>query len=72
MKEISDHTDKSSRRTFLKSTGAAAAGLAVTGYTASAKDMVAAASSSTESLALDGGPKSVTFPKDRIAAATKW
>ena len=42
MKEISSRNDGSSRRTFLKSTGAVTAGLALTGYGASAQNTVAA------------------------------
>jgi len=55
---------QTSRRVFLKSTGAAAAGLAWASR--------ASAQGSSETLAASGGPKAVTFPSDRIAAATKW
>jgi dTDP-4-amino-4,6-dideoxygalactose transaminase len=65
MKHTSKDQDvKTSRRTFLKTTGAVAAGLALAGP--------AAAQQSKEPLALSGGPKTVTFPGDKMAAATKW
>ncbi|HPO10777.1 MAG TPA: twin-arginine translocation signal domain-containing protein, partial [bacterium] len=62
-----EHDEKKSRRTFLKSTGVAAAGLALAGYTGNA-----IAQSAKEALAVNGGPKTVTFPSDRLSAATKW
>jgi dTDP-4-amino-4,6-dideoxygalactose transaminase len=55
------HDQMTSRRTFLKSTGALAAGLALAGG--------AAAQASKETLALNGGPKAVTVPD---AEAIKW
>lgn len=51
------HGERSTRRTFLKSTGALATGLAFAG-TSSAR----ARSRFAERLALDGGPKAVTVP----------
>ena len=71
MKDTGNSINKSSRRTFLKSSGAAAAGLALTAQTASAKKTLAA-NSRTEALALNGGSKTVTFPDDQLSAATKW
>lgn len=56
-----------SRRNFLKSTGAIAAGMTVTGAakpSAAAKDPAA--------LAIDGGAKSVTIPAERHQAILKW
>lgn len=49
------------RRSFLKSTGAAAVGLSVAAR--------AARSAPTETLAIAGGPKAVTFPTEK---ATEW
>jgi len=52
-----------SRRSFIKTTGALAAGAALTrGPKARA----------AESLAVNGGSKTVTFPSDRHAAVLKW
>ncbi|HOE12903.1 MAG TPA: DegT/DnrJ/EryC1/StrS family aminotransferase [bacterium] len=67
MNEMRELSEKRSRRTFLKSSGVAAAGLALGGYTGKA-----IAQSANETLALNGGPKAVTFPSDRLSAATKW
>ena len=55
---------KSSRRAFLKTSTAAAAGLALAGS--------ARAQGSIETLALNGGPKAVSFSGDKLGAATRW
>jgi len=55
---------KVTRRDFLKTGSAAVAGLAV------ASPVLA--QGSKESLAVAGGPKTVTFPADQIAPLTKW
>lgn len=52
-----------SRRAFLRAGGTLAAGLAAT---------PAFAAPATETLALHGGPRAVTYPADRIAALTRW
>ncbi len=52
------------RRAFLKASAAAAAGLGAAGR--------AHARGSLETLAMDGGPKAVTFPSDRHSALTRW
>ncbi len=57
-------TTKLSRRTFLKSSSVAVAGLTVGDY--------AFAEAKTETLAVAGGTKSIDCPKDRFAALTKW
>ncbi len=54
---------KSSRRTFLRTTSAAVAGLAAGG---------AARGADAERLAVAGGAKTVTFPGSRLGALTKW
>jgi dTDP-4-amino-4,6-dideoxygalactose transaminase len=51
------------RRTFLKSTGALAAGLAAT---------TASRPVSAEQLAITGGPKAVTYPDDKHKDANRW
>ncbi|MFO7973955.1 MAG: DegT/DnrJ/EryC1/StrS aminotransferase family protein [Candidatus Hydrogenedentota bacterium] len=61
------HGKGMSRRTFLRNTGATAAGAAVSGAV-----YRTAAAGAVESLAMDGGPAVVTFPGDRISAATRW
>lgn len=53
-----------SRRAFIKSSTVAMAGLTVADY--------GFAAANTETLALSGGAKSVTFPKDQFEALTKW
>jgi dTDP-4-amino-4,6-dideoxygalactose transaminase len=55
---------KPSRRTFLKTTGMAAAGLAMA--------QPARAEGSLEALALNGGPKTVSVPSEQLSAVTKW
>ena len=52
------------RRTFLKSSTVAVAGLTVADY--------GFAAAKTETLAMSGGEKTVSFPKDQFAALTKW
>lgn len=68
--------ESSSRRAFLRNTGAAAAGAAVGGCATSggAKTQSAASAAALrrEPLAMDGGPKSVSFPDNVLSAATKW
>ena len=57
-------TDVTTRRAFVRAGGAAVAGL---GFAAGGL-----AAASQETLAMDGGPKAVTYPADRQAALTKW
>ena len=52
------------RRSFVQTSAAALAGLSVTGG--------ALAGSGKESLALEGGPKTVTFPTAQITALSRW
>ncbi len=52
------------RRTFLKTSGVAVAGLAAADY--------AFAASKTETLAASGGAKTVTFPEAEHTALTRW
>lgn len=59
-----------SRRSFLKSTGGLAAGLALSGSRQAQAQ--AAPGATVESLAINGGAKAVTFPGERLSAATKW
>jgi perosamine synthetase len=54
-----------SRRTFLKSTGALAAGLSVAGGSP-------AQAAKVESLALNGGAKAVTYPSTKHRDASRW
>jgi len=61
---MEDTTSKTSRRTFLKTTGVAAAGLALA--------RPASAQGSTETLAINGGPKAVTIPAEKLSPARKW
>lgn len=51
------------RRTFVRAGAASMAGLGLAGR---------GFAGPTEALALNGGPKSVNFPKDRFAALTAW
>jgi dTDP-4-amino-4,6-dideoxygalactose transaminase len=65
MKNPSDNSStKLSRRTFIKSSTVAVAGLTVADY--------GFAAPKTETLALSGGAKTVNIPKDQFAALTKW
>jgi dTDP-4-amino-4,6-dideoxygalactose transaminase len=59
---MNDPKTRGSRRTFLLSTGALAAGLHAT----------STSRAGTETLALDGGPKAVTYPEDRHRDAIRW
>jgi perosamine synthetase len=62
------HTDRltqCSRRTFLKSGSAAAAGISLASYSLAAQPQ-------TEALALSGGSKAVTFSEAEHAALTRW
>ncbi len=52
------------RRSFVQAGGAALAGFGAAGGTLSAR--------APEALALDGGPKSVSFPASQQSALTKW
>ena len=52
------------RRSFLKTGTVAVAGLTVADY--------GFARAKTETLAMSGGEKTITFPKDQFAALTKW
>ena len=52
------------RRTFLKTSGVAAAGLAAANYSFAAPK--------TETLAASGGAKTVTFPEAEHSALTRW
>lgn len=52
-----------SRRTFIAASGALAAGMAVSRSARGAK---------LETLAINGGPKAVTYPANRVAALTRW
>lgn len=56
-------SSRSSRRTFMKTTGAVAAGVALSS---------ASSGRAAETLAKNGGSKSVTFPKDKHSATMKW
>ena len=59
-----DKTVEPTRREFVRAGGAALAGLSIAGGRMAA--------GSQETLAIDGGPKAVTYPADRHAALTKW
>jgi dTDP-4-amino-4,6-dideoxygalactose transaminase len=52
------------RRTFLKTSAVAAAGFSVAGYSR--------AEGPSETLALSGGTKTVTFPAPQVEALTRW
>ena len=60
----SKDTAKYTRRTFLKTSTVAMAGLSVADY--------GFAAPKTETLALSGGGKAVNCPKEQFAALTKW
>ncbi|MBN1911720.1 MAG: aminotransferase class I/II-fold pyridoxal phosphate-dependent enzyme [Pirellulales bacterium] len=64
--ERPEATPRSDRRTFLKATGVAAAGMTLTGMSARAGS---ATSGKVEALALDGGPRAI---KIRSSEAWKW
>jgi perosamine synthetase len=53
------------RRNFLQAGGMALLGLAM-------PETLAAKPRATESLALSGGPKTVSFPQDKLEALTRW
>ena len=62
---MSEHQpDAPTRREFVRASGAAMAALGIAAGSLAA--------GSQETLALDGGPKAVTYPADRHAAITKW
>jgi perosamine synthetase len=56
---------RSTRRLFLKSTGAVAAGLSVAAPGV-------AGGGTTETLAINGGPKAVTYPEAKRRESTRW
>jgi len=60
-----NQTSGSTRRTFLKTTGALAAGLSLTRPSP-------AGPSNVETLALNGGPKAVDYPDSRHREAYRW
>jgi len=66
-RDIDQPGPHSSRRTFLKSSGAGAAGVYLANESAAAEPSAAAAR--PEALALDGGPKAVRVPHGN---ATRW
>lgn len=69
-RQSSDRTPRATRRMFLKSTGALAAGFYLDGRsTAQAGDT---ARPIKETLALDGGPKAVTCPEKDHKDAYRW
>jgi perosamine synthetase len=59
-----EHSTPYTRRSFLKTSTVAVAGLTVADY--------GFAAPKSETLAMAGGAKTVTFPKDQFAALTKW
>jgi perosamine synthetase len=61
---ISKDSSQFTRRNFLKTGTVAVAGLTVADY--------GFARAKTETLAMSGGDKTITFPKDQFAALTKW
>jgi perosamine synthetase len=61
---IRQNSSQYTRRTFLKTSGVAVAGLAAANYSFAAPK--------TEALALSGGGKTVTVPAEVQAALTKW
>ena len=63
-KPTNNSSTQLSRRTFIKSSTVAVAGLAVADYGFAAPQ--------TETLALSGGAKAVNIPKEQYAALTKW
>lgn len=59
-----ENSHQYSRRTFLKTGAVAAAGLSLATYSH--------ADGQTETLALSGGAKAVTFPSNQVTALTRW
>ncbi|MCF7974275.1 MAG: DegT/DnrJ/EryC1/StrS family aminotransferase [Phycisphaerae bacterium] len=58
------HEQVGTRRAFLKSTGTVAAGLALGG--------LSPGRAAAETLAVNGGPKAITYPDDRHSQASRW
>ncbi len=67
MRDHTQHTSLWDRRTFLKSTGALAAGMSVMGPTAAG-----AATANPSALALDGGTPVVNYPSEKRHALAQW
>jgi hypothetical protein len=63
MSTHTEHKPQTTRRSFVQTGAAAISSLGVAH---------GAASPARETLALDGGPKTVTYPADRLAAVTRW
>jgi perosamine synthetase len=63
-KPAENSSTKLTRRTFIKSGTVAVAGLTVADY--------GFAAPKAETLAVSGGPKAVSFPRDQFVALTKW
>src|ERR1039457_2050235 len=63
-KPIDKDSGQYNRRTFLKTSTVAMAGLTVADY--------GFAAAKTETLAMAGGAKTVSYPNDQFAALTKW
>ncbi len=59
-----DQKERETRRRFLKSTGAVAAGLTLAG--------LAPARAAKETLALEGGAKAITTPDAKHGEASRW
>ena len=68
-RQTNDPKSLSGRREFLKSAGAAAAGLYLAGSEAAGRRTEPAPAAKHETLALNGGPKAVTAPTGN---ATRW
>ena len=64
MESPANKKSSTTRRTFLQTGSMAVLGMTLPGH--------AAASAPTETLAISGGPKTVTFPKDKLDAMTRW
>ncbi|MBI5387160.1 MAG: DegT/DnrJ/EryC1/StrS family aminotransferase [Verrucomicrobia bacterium] len=62
--KTSQQTNELTRRSFLKTSGAAVAALSVADFSYAA--------AKTETLAVAGGAKAVTFPAKQFAALTRW
>jgi perosamine synthetase len=63
-KQAKTDSTQFTRRTFLKSSTLAVAGMSVADY--------GFAAPKTEALAMSGGAKAITFPKEQAAALSKW
>ena len=62
--KANDSELRETRRAFLKSTGAMAAGLTLTG--------LSPARAARETLAVEGGSKAITYPDDKHGQASRW